>query len=688
MNQWLLVVAAILCLLINGISGYTVSGNKLIDPNGAQVRIRGMCRPSFEWNAAGEHASASDYALMKNSWGANAVRISLNQDYWLAGSSYATTIDQQITWVTQLGMGVILDLHWNNGAQQNMADRKSITFWSSVAARYKSNAWIMFELYNEPHDVSWSQWLNGDSTYAGMQEMYNAVRAAGAENTVIVGGLNWAYDLSGVATNKVTGYNVAYATHPYDYEGKQLANWATGFGFLASQYPVIMTEFGQYCATNTYVADLLNYAESLGIHWTAWAWYVQGCAFPSIISDWNGTPYPGVGETVKSYMARGASSTGSSTPAPTSAATIAPTKAPTGAATTAPTKAPTSAATTAPTIAPTTAPAVGSLTVYSDGTGSSFEDWSWSQNYNPADTQFVHSGSKSIRTELVSWWGVYYHARTSFVASSYGQLVFYVNGGTSTKAASAAAVKLYSVSGSPIGNSINLPVAPTANTWSQVSIPISSFGLEASTMISGVVIQSNIGQETSAGNIWIDDISFVPAGSSTQAPTASATPKPTSAATAAPTTKPTTAPTAAPTTKPTTAPTAAPTTKPTPVPATVAPTTKPTTAPTTAPTTKPGSCDVSSVRLVQTSGGSWESNGKTVGQYDVAVTHSCAGKTLVGLTMTASNWNPVNYWNVVASGSSLSLPTYASISSSASFSIGYQNTGGQASFTITSVTFQ
>jgi hypothetical protein len=92
--------------------------------------------------------------------------------------------------------------------------------------------------------------------------------------------------------------------------------------------------------------------------------------------------------------------------------------------------------------------------------------------------------------------------------------------------------------------------------------------------------------------------------------------------------------------------------------------------------------------LVQTSGGSWESNGKTVSQYDVAVTHSCAGKTLVGLTMTASNWNPVNYWNVVASGSSLSLPTYASISSSASFSIGYQNTGGQASFTITSVTFQ
>lgn len=82
-------IAAVLCLFIGGISGYTVSGNKLKDPTGAQVTIRGMCRPSFEWNVAGEHASYNDYALMRNQWGANTVRISLNQDFWLAGSSYA-----------------------------------------------------------------------------------------------------------------------------------------------------------------------------------------------------------------------------------------------------------------------------------------------------------------------------------------------------------------------------------------------------------------------------------------------------------------------------------------------------------------------------------------------------------------------------------------------------------------------
>jgi hypothetical protein len=699
MNYWLPLVAAVLCLFIGGISGYTVSGNKLMDPTGAQVRIRGMCRPSFEWNAQGEHASYDDYALMRNKWGANAVRISLNQDFWLAGPSYAATIDQQIAWVRQLNMGIILDLHWNDGKQQNMADRNSITFWKSVATRYKSNPWVMFELYNEPRDISWDQWRNGDSKWAGMQEMYAAIRSVGAEHTVIVGGLNWAFDLSGIATHALDGYNIAYATHPYDYDGKQIGDWPAAFGFAASKYPIIMTEFGQYCATNTYVADLMNYVESLGIHWTAWAWYVQGCAFPSIISDWNGTPYPGVGETVKRYMAGNVA--GTTGTAGTTTGTVAPT--------------------TAPTSAP---PASGTLNVYADGLSSGFEDYTWSQNYNPADTQFVRSGSKAIRTELVNWWGVYYHSKTNFVASSYNQLVFYVNGGTSAKAADVAAVKLYSTSGIPIGNAVNLGVVAAAGQWTAVSIPISKFGLEASTQISGVAIMSNVGgTQASAGNLWIDDINFVPAGApvtpaptvkpttqpntpatpaptTTPAPTKPATPAPTTPATPAPTKPATPAPTTPATPAPTTKPaTPAPTTKPaTPAPttpATPAPTKPATPAPTTtpvtvAPTTTPstGTCGASSVRLVQTTGSSWQSDGKTVTQYEVVVSHSCAGKKLVAMRMTASNWSPINYWNVLAEGSSLTLPNYASITTTSPFSIGYQNTVGQASFTITSVTFQ
>jgi hypothetical protein len=328
--------------------------------------------------------------------------------------------------------------------------------------------------------------------------------------------------------------------------------------------------------------------------------------------------------------------------------------------------------------APTTAPiASGTLTVYSNGVGSTFEDWSWSANYNIGDTQFARSGTKSVRNELVGWYGVYFHSKTNFVASTYGQVVFYVNGGTSAKSADVASVKLYSVSKDPIGKSVNLVVAPSANKWSQVVIPISSFGLEASTQISGIAIQSNIGKdEPSAGNLWIDDLFFVPVGTATPAPTV----KPTTAPTVPPTTTPTTKPTTAPTPKPTNAPTTAPTPK---------PTNAPTTAPTPKATPPPSSgCDASSIIVSQAGGNSWESNGKTVTQYEVTLAHNCNGKRLVALTMTATNWQPINFWSVEASGSSLSLPSYASSTTSAPYKFGYQNTGGQASFTITSATFQ
>lgn len=638
---------------------------------------------------------------MKN-WGSNVVRLATNQDFWLQTTTYATTIDQQVSWVTGLGMGIILDLHWNNGGQQNMADRNSITFWSQVATRYKSNPWVIFELYNEPHDVSWSQWLNGDATYAGMQEMYNAVRAAGASNMVLVGGLNWAFDLSGVGAGyAVQGTHVAYATHPYDYAGKQVADWPAAFGYLTSTAPVVMTEFGQYCNTDTYVADLLTYAQTNQIHWTAWAWYVNGCSFPSIIADWNGTPISGVGVLVKSYLSGNAPATVSSTSGSTSTTGSSSSSSTTG------------------------APAAsGALTLFSDSLASGFQDWSWATGYSLADTTYVHSGSKSIKFPLAAYGGIYFHSTSSIAIGSYSTIQFYVNGGTSTVSAGSVSVKIYGNTATQsnviLGNAVNLPAAVTAGQWSLMTISISSFGV--SSTVTGIAITSNV--DTTA-TIWLDDIALVPASSSntatsdptlapTSAPTSAPTTKPTSAPTTAPTQKPTTAPTTAPTaapttkptTAPTTAPTAAPTTKPTTAP-TTAPTQKPTTAPTTAPTqaataaptTKPSTttgsssagCDASSVQLTHTQVGSWQSGSQTVTQYTLTVSTTCTTKTLVGLTLAASNWNPVSFWNVLASGTgsaTLTLPSYATATHTSPFSIGYQNVGGQASISVSSVTFQ
>jgi endoglucanase len=300
--------------------GYYVSGNSVCTAGGAAHLFHGVDRPSLEFSPTGDHLSASDFQLMAG-WKANIVRIALNQDYWIAASplanpNYPATVDAAVTWAEQAGMDVILDLHWSDAGvlgscksscQQLMADTNSIGFWADVAGRYKNDGRVLFELYNEPHDVPWTVWKSGGSTSAGwtaagMQQLYDAVRGAGADNLVVIGGLNYAFDLSGVPSNRISGYNILYATRPYGGSSdKGPSAWDAGWGFLTKTDPVIVTEFGDYadCSgssysplINTYVSAVITYADQHAAGWTAWAWYDGGCQFPSLISDWVGTPTP------------------------------------------------------------------------------------------------------------------------------------------------------------------------------------------------------------------------------------------------------------------------------------------------------------------------------------------------------------------------------------------------------------
>jgi endoglucanase len=294
--------------------GYYTQGNTIYDSNGVPHQFHGIARPSLEWNAQGENLSTADHALIAG-WGANVVRLALNQRFWLTNPAYEGTVDDNVQWAKMAGMDVILDLHWSDKGdpgtqpgQQRMADANSLTFWQAVAAKYKDDHRVLFELYNEPHDVSWDVWRNGGPsgdgfTVVGMQQLYDAVRATGAQNLVIIGGLDHAYDLSGVASHRINGTNIIYATHPYNFPNKQPADWPADWGYLAATDPVMITEFGVISGScdSTYYSQVIDYAKQQNVSWTAWAWYVKDCAFPSLITTWNGDP-SAAGQVVRTAL--------------------------------------------------------------------------------------------------------------------------------------------------------------------------------------------------------------------------------------------------------------------------------------------------------------------------------------------------------------------------------------------------
>ncbi len=297
-------------------NGYRVVGSKIYNPYGEEIIFRGVSRPSFEWSKEGDNTKTpeeSGYPQMKE-WGFNTVRLPMNQVFWLTDPEYKKAIDQQVKWANESGLNVILDLHWSgkgelkDAGQQQMPDMHSLEFWKEVATIYKDNPSVLFELYNEPHDISSEIWAHGGIVSdgfetPGMQKMIDVIRETGALNITIANGNNWGFDHRGLPP--LEGANKVKGAHPYGMysEKDSPADFDIAFGYLLDQgEAVIITEFGDTTSCDTeFYETVWTFSRNKEISRIPWAWWPdynaadpsKSCKFPGIIADWSGNPLPG-----------------------------------------------------------------------------------------------------------------------------------------------------------------------------------------------------------------------------------------------------------------------------------------------------------------------------------------------------------------------------------------------------------
>ncbi|MGH7729101.1 MAG: glycoside hydrolase family 5 protein [Vulcanimicrobiaceae bacterium] len=209
------------------------------------------------------------------SWHTNAVRVPLNEDCWLAingvnpayaGANYQTAIVDYVDLLNANGLIAILDLHWNAPGTQSATGQEPMAdadhapaFWSSVAATFKSNSSVMFDLYNEPYVASWSCWRDGGSAsacgtpfaIAGMNALIAAVRSTGASNIVLAGGLAYANDLSGWLQNEPSdpSGNLVASWHSYNFNTCDTTScFDSTVAPVAAVVPVVAGEIGETTA--------------------------------------------------------------------------------------------------------------------------------------------------------------------------------------------------------------------------------------------------------------------------------------------------------------------------------------------------------------------------------------------------------------------------------------------------------
>jgi hypothetical protein len=242
------------------------------------------------------------------SWHANAVRIGLNEDCWLgingvppafAGTNYQQAIIDYVSRLTANGMYAIIDLHWSapgsapaTSLRQMPDEDHSLEFWRSVATAFVDNPNVLFDAFNEPFGVDWNCWRDGcvfpggpgtgPWQTVGMQSLVSTIRATGAPQPILLGGLAFANEVSEWRNHQPEdplGQLVA-SIHIYPFNAcSDSGCWDETVAPLAESVPVVIGEVGtnwSWPYSDAMALGLMRWADDHQLSYLAWAWNAWG----------------------------------------------------------------------------------------------------------------------------------------------------------------------------------------------------------------------------------------------------------------------------------------------------------------------------------------------------------------------------------------------------------------------------
>lgn len=302
-----------------------VRGNHLVDGAGRTVRLLGVNRSGTEYSCQqgyGFFDGPSDMASIRvmKSWRINAVRVPLNETCWLGingisplygAAAYRAAIRAWVSRLERAGLYVVLDLHVAApGSEQAtgiipMADADHAPdFWRGVATAFRGDRAVLFDLYNEPHDIGWRCWERGCEVHdqrvgayrtAGMRELVAAVRSTGARQPLLLGGLGWARNLDGWLEHlppDPAGAEVA-SNHTYNFAACYSA-CRRDLARIGRRHPVVTGELGEGDCRHRYIDGYMAWADRHRVSYLGWTWDAHGgwtCrGGPTLIRNYAGAP--------------------------------------------------------------------------------------------------------------------------------------------------------------------------------------------------------------------------------------------------------------------------------------------------------------------------------------------------------------------------------------------------------------
>jgi aryl-phospho-beta-D-glucosidase BglC (GH1 family) len=217
------------------------NGNKIVDKNNEPVSFAGN---SFFWsndNWGGErYYKAEVVSWLKDDWKTTIVRAAMGVEDPGGYLDNKTTNKNRVKTIVDAaideGIYVIIDWH-SHHAEDNT--NEAALFFQEMANLYGEYDNVIYEIYNEPLDISWSTIIK---PYA--ISIIAAIRSIDPDNLIVVGTPEWSQRVDLAAADPITGYsNIAYTLHFYSIHHQQwLRDRASAA--LESGIALFVTEWG------------------------------------------------------------------------------------------------------------------------------------------------------------------------------------------------------------------------------------------------------------------------------------------------------------------------------------------------------------------------------------------------------------------------------------------------------------
>ena len=244
-------------------------GNQIVDRNSKPVTLYGMSLFWSQW--APQFYNKKCIQWLRDDWKCSIIRAALaveNDGYLDHSIEEQIKIQTVVQACIDLGIYVIIDWH-SHHAENQLAEAK--TFFKQMARNYGKYPNVIYEIYNEPLNVSWNQVIK---PYA--EAVIAEIRSEDPDNLIVVGTPTWSQDVDVAAHDPIDDVNVAYTLHFYSGTHREsLRNKASEA--LAKNIPLFVTEWGVSAADASgsidYVetAHWLNYLDAHGLSWCNWS---------------------------------------------------------------------------------------------------------------------------------------------------------------------------------------------------------------------------------------------------------------------------------------------------------------------------------------------------------------------------------------------------------------------------------